>query len=54
MDYWFKKLTRYLNTRYWLMILGGISEGDNNEPDAVFLMSDDDFVKVVNGDEDPQ
>ena len=53
MDYWFKKLTRYFYTRYKWMILGGISEGDNNEPDAIFLMSDDDFVKVVNGDEDP-
>jgi hypothetical protein len=40
----------------WILLsfLGGIHEGHKFTPDAVFILSDDDFVAIINGDEDPQ
>ena len=34
--------------------LGGIYRGEVFEPDAIFTLSDRDFVAIFNGDEDPQ
>ena len=34
--------------------MGIIVGGDKVKTDAQFIMSDDDFVAIVNGDEDPQ
>ena len=36
------------------MVLGGIFEGEKYKADATFIMSDDDFIGIINGDEDPQ
>ena len=33
---------------------GGIIDGDSMKADALFIVSDEDFVAIVNGDEDPQ
>ncbi len=33
--------------------IGGITEGEKGKPDAIFILSDEDFVAIINGDEDP-
>jgi len=33
--------------------IGKMMPGAKLEPDAIFIMSDKDFIDIINGDEDP-